>query len=397
MLLKKWKKLCVISFALNIMTGITGLSETFLHDFQVVAIVIWLRLRYETRNVSLLPCVHLHRSINSFHEEECWRLFRFRNNDLYRLLRNLRIPAYIALSNGSNVGGEEALLSCLRKFASVSTLQDLTYIFGREWSTWSRVFSWFLLFICEKFGDLMFDNLAYWEPMFYKFSEAIRLKLVQYGLHYPEGEFLVCSFIDDHCFESCRPGGPNGSGAGQIRAPTLLQRAFYNGWKSMHGLKWQTVDAPNGMTMDMWGPKSLRHSDLNLLEWSSVCARILHTQEEAGRENLRVAYGDGIFPWHQCLRSKHKGPNLTEVERAENMNMCKVRISVEWHYGEVAELFPFTDYKKNVKLRHMNSSCLYFVAAFLRNCHTCLYGNNTSHYFNCSPPSLESYLNQNNN
>ena len=99
-----------------------------------------------------------------------------------------------------------------------------------------------------------------------------------------------------------------------------------------------------------------------------------------------LCYGDAIFPWRTHLRSCHKGDNLTPRQRLENVCMRKVRICVEWHYGEIAELFQYLDYTKNIKLRQQKCDLLYFAASLLRNCHTCLYGNNTSRYFDMHPP-----------
>jgi hypothetical protein len=76
----------------------------------------------------------------------------------------------------------------------------------------------------------------------------------------------TCFFIDCNCLETDRPGGgPREAGVNSARWDPLIQRAFYNGWKSMHGLKHQTVDNAFGFTVDMYGPTSLRRNDLALL------------------------------------------------------------------------------------------------------------------------------------
>ena len=46
-----------------------------------------------------------------------------------------------------------------------------------------------------------------------------------------------------------------------------------------------------------------------------------------------------------------KGANLTDAEKAYNMNLSQVRICVEWMFGKVAKEFAFIDYSKNLKLR----------------------------------------------
>ena len=71
--------------------------------------------------------------------------------------------------------------------------------------------------------------------------------------------------IDCNCLEtSVVGGGPTENGANAAKWDDTIQRAFYNGWKSIHGLKHQTVDNAYGLTVDMYGPATLRRNDLAL-------------------------------------------------------------------------------------------------------------------------------------
>jgi len=75
--------------------------------------------------------------------------------------------------------------------------------------------------------------------------------------------------------------------------------------------------------------------------------------------------------------------------------MKSVRISIEWSYGAVSNMF---HYLRNLdKLRLLRSEHLkrvYTVCHFLRNCHIALYGGIESNYFNLIMPHnmLEMYL-----
>jgi len=61
------------------------------------------------------------------------------------------------------------------------------------------------------------------------------------------------------CTSCTRPGGgPAEQGTDADLWHLLTQMAFYNGWKSVHGLKQQTVDSAFGIILDMYGPYSLR-------------------------------------------------------------------------------------------------------------------------------------------
>ena len=72
--------------------------------------------------------------------------------------------------------------------------------------------------------------------------------------------------------------------------------------------------------------------------------------------------------------------------------MSMVRASVEWLFGDIVNYFKFTDFKKNMKIGLRNVGKIYIVCALLQNALTCLYGNLTSEYFECAPPSLENYF-----
>lgn len=65
---------------------------------------------------------------------------------------------------------------------------------------------------------------------------------------------LVAFMIDCNCMSTDRPGGgPAERGANAARWHTDLQRSLFNGWKSIHGLKHQTVDIAHGITVDICG------------------------------------------------------------------------------------------------------------------------------------------------
>ncbi len=166
-----------------------------------------------------------------------------------------------------------------------------------------------------------------------------------------------------------------------------------------HGIKWQSLELPNGMCADMFGPYSFRHNDLELFDDSKINDRIAQVQE--GNEVQYFSYGDGIF---QCLshcKSKHAvgvHDNLTPRQIEENAAMTSMRIANEWDYGFTALLWPRVKDKSSNKIRNgENVSMIYFVGTLLRNCRVCLHGSITSQYFNCQPPELEDYFKLNAN
>ena len=72
--------------------------------------------------------------------------------------------------------------------------------------------------------------------------------------------------------------------------------------------------------------------------------------------------------------------------------LSEVRVSVEWLFGDIINSFKFLDYKKNLKIGLSSVGKMYIVCALLRNAITCLYGNQTSEFFDLQPLTLEEYF-----
>jgi hypothetical protein len=330
-----------------------------------------------------LPIVHLGRTIDSFTDEECYNNLRFRKEHLHRLLRCFRLEnKEIKLSNRTIIGGEEIMLFSLHRLASTAKMYEHCLTFGREQSTWSRVFHWFIDYVVNNFSHLLVNNLQYWEPKFHVFADKIRLKMNEKtGIEFQEGLFYVFGFHDDTVIGCCRPGGgPAEDGVGALRHSNFIQMAFYSGWKHHHGTKWQSLELPNGLCADMYGPFSFRHNDLEVFSLSNINERIADVQ--LGNEVQYLSYGDGIFTCLSHCKSKHSGNNLTRRQIDENNAMTSVRIANEWNYGLTAILWPRVKHKSSIKIKqHKNVSMIYFVATLLRNCRVCCAGNKVKYNY----------------
>jgi hypothetical protein len=187
-------------------------------------------------------------------------------------------------------------------------------------------------------------------------------------------------------------GGPRSDGPDADRWVNNIQKAFYNGWKSTHGLKHQTVIIAHGFTVDMFGPTSVRRNDLKLLADSHINARIraLQPEREIGVESAIGMYGDSIYPRLSHLRSAWRNKDKTPTQKAENKAMKSVRISIEWSYGATSNLFHYLrniDKCKVMRSIHLTKVCM--ACCLLRNCHVALYGGIESNYFNLQlPPNM---------
>lgn len=177
-----------------------------------------------------------------------------------------------------------------------------------------------------------------------------------------------------------------------ICRPIDGQRLFYNGHKRVHALKFQSVSFPNGLIGHLFGPIEGRRHDAYLLAESGLMHRLaaLPRRQEDGRPY--TLYGDPAYPISPHLICPYRGAVLTDEQQEFNRTMSSARQSVEWCFGKIATNFSFLDFKKDLKILLQPVAKYYVVGALITNCHTCLYGSQTSRYFQCQPPSLESYL-----
>lgn len=346
------------------------------------------RLQRISYTESIPPRVHRHhepRTIASFSPDACWRRFRFKQEHLVRVMDALRLPRQgtVVLKNKCKYTLEEILLFSLNRLSYPGRLADLSDVFGREFSQWSRAFIWFIKYVFKYFRCLVTCNLPYWAECFPVFARRIRDKIVEKGgAAYEDiaATVRVAAFIDCTVIATSRPGGPDGPGQNAPRFSNFIQMAVYSGWKKHHGIKYQTVEGPNGMCLDMFGPMAFRCSDLDLFTESKINTRFRDAQGGAPRQY--VMYGDGIYVvTSHCLS---KGDPI----------MTKARISNEWDYMQTSKLWKFCKFKESNKLR-MDSNIVgkqYVVATLLRNAHCCLYDGVTASYYDCPAPTLEHYF-----
>ena len=103
--------------------------------------------------------------------------------------------------------------------------------------------------------------------------------------------------------------------------------------------------------------------------------------------------GDPAYSLRVHLQCLFRNGILTPQMTAYNKAMSAVRVSVEWLFGDIINFFKFTDFKKNLKVMLSSAGKLYIVCALLHNAMTCLYGNQTSTYFNLEPQHCSSIFN----
>ena len=103
-------------------------------------------------------------------------------------------------------------------------------------------------------------------------------------------------------------------------------------------------------------------------------------------------YGDSGYSRRWFMEVPYQGRNLSAEQRAFNKSMSSSCITVEWIFKEVKMYFSTLDYKRNMRVLESPVVTLYTAGMLLCNMRNCIYVNQVSRYFNCTPPTLEDYL-----
>ena len=311
-------------------------------------------------------------NLEDMHEDECEVEFRFKKDDIYRLAAALHLPENFRCSNGVVVNPVEALCICLKRFAYPCRYADLVTRFGRPVPQLCMVANHMVNFLYNRYGDLLNNLNQPWlaPENLQVYADAI----------YNKGAALdnCWGFIDGTVRPICRP--------------KENQRVVYNGHKRVHALKFQSVVTPNGLIANLFGPVEGRRHDSGMLAMSGLLPQLQNMSVSPTGQAMCI-YGDPAYPHRRHIQCPFAHRQvLSPAEQAFNESMSKVRVSVEWVFGDVVNYYKFTDFKKNLKIGLSAVGKTYIICALLRNALTCLYGNNTSRFFDVKPPTLEEYF-----
>ena len=311
-------------------------------------------------------------TIFELREDECQVEFRFTKEDIFRLAAALQLPEKFTCENGVVLDTIEGLCIALKRFAYPCRYVDLIPWFGRPVSQLCMVTHIVVDHIYDIFGYLLTSLDQPW-------LSQTNLQLFAGAISNKGAAVDNCwGFVDGAVRPVCRPKQD--------------QRAVYNGHKRVHAIKFQSLVTPNGVSANLFGPMEGRRHDSAIVAMSGLLEQLEQHSVRPDGQPLCI-YGDPAYPHRVHLQCPFaRRPDLTADEQAFNQSMSKVRICVEWECGDIVNYFKVTDYTKDLKVGLSAVGKIYFVCALLRNALTCLYGNNTSAFFNVPPPALEDYF-----
>ena len=184
---------------------------------------------------------------------------------------------------------------------------------------------------------------------------------------------------------------------GTIRAicrPTQHQRLCYSGHKRKHGIKFQSVVAPDGFIVDLFGPIEGSRHDSYMLGQSNLLPKLRELMPEDGsRGPIYSLYGDPAYPQSPYIYGGFCNAVPGSPEAGWNTTMSQVRQVVEFGFKDVTQQWSFLDVKRQMKIMQSPVAKLYVVGVFLCNIRNCYYGSQTATYFGTEPMKIEEYLN----
>lgn len=370
MVMKLWTKRQRAAFIVYLL-GMQEQMRSFMCDARVVT----------------LPFKSVYRGrIRDWDDATCYRAYRFTPPQLDQILIDLHLPEYFVLDNRAKLRGETVLMVSLYYISTPVTQQQTADHFGLTCQPdISRIWMLFESHVYDRFQHLIAhsedpdddDELLIWAPFIHQFKQAIMNYFVA-GIDSSFYRDVIC-FIDGTRRHVCRP----------CQRPEDTERGLdtqmksYNGHKRKHVFGIQSVTAPNGMIIALGKPFRGRRHDSYALTKSRLNAKLAALTRASGE--MVKGYGDAAYP------------RLSNIVKAigsedERRVMNRVRTSVEWGFAKVTQKWAGVNFYAKEKIYLNRPAKKYIVAALLTNIHTCLESSQTSSYFECRPPSLESYL-----
>ena len=291
--------------------------------------------------------------LNNLAEDECISEFRFEKEDIINLKNIMEIPDRVICYNGTNVCGIEAFCIFLKRYPYPCRYLDMIPRFGRPVPELCIINNHVLNFVYDRWSFLLRDMNQPW-------LSQQNLQIFYDTMHDYDAPLDNCwGFIDGTVRPICRPGEN--------------QPIVYNGHKRVHSIKFQSVVAPNGLIANLYGPVEGRRHDSGMLGDSGLLGK-LQQHSFGPMNNILCIYGDPAYPLRPRLMAPFRGAAITPIETEWNKRMRKVRVSVEWIFGDIVNYFKFLDFKKGLKLQLSPVAKMYIVCALMHNARTCLYG-----------------------
>lgn len=93
--------------------------------------------------------------------------------------------------------------------------------------------------------------------------------------------------------------------------PSWMQVAAYNGWKRVHGIKFQSLFLPNGLIGHLWRPEMCTTGDSLMMLHAGTEQLMARVNEKSGLDRcFYYLYGDPAYAFADWMQVCHKGYTL---------------------------------------------------------------------------------------
>jgi len=299
-------------------------------------------------------------------------VFRFNREEILLLTNRLEIGA-ISFRHRNTPQPELALCITLARLSYPKRWKDIIHHFGYSRSYCSGIFQ-------DTVTHLMrtFSRVIEYHPMLEEY-EKLRQYAEAIEANEPRTGGYIWSFIDGTFQGFCRP--------------TEQQREYYSGHKKNHGMKFQGIATPDGLTPSLIGPWLGKENDWRIYQQSGVPERL---RRATGSQRILYMYGDPAYNNAFGIMAPYHHPGgqrcLNRDEQQFNKDLSALRISVEQAFGHTQRYWRYNAFSKGLSIGNQAVAAYYSVATLFANCMTCLRGNQISSRFGIAPPTLDEYL-----
>jgi hypothetical protein len=340
------------------------------HIGHLIALMLGGFKRSLFRHMDMLIVPDCRIDLNSMSQADCRASFRFDQDEMKQIVCKFPFPEVIITDKRDRVHLLEAFAIFGRRLAYPNRWCDLRKEFGQSTSALSRIFNHLLHLIVSRVRS----KVLFYPLDGHRYDEYMEC-FIQKGA---DAELRIVAVIDAKKLMSCRP--------------THFQRSQYDRHKKGHGLKFQTLEGPDGLGISCIRAFDGRRGDGYIFRHSNL-ENFWMNHPIAG--NYRKL-ADSAYPttnWTLSLFKRLPGLELPPDRQAFNATYSPMRTCVEWGYEKVVRQWAFIDFKKQMKLELVCMEAMWHAAFWLTNVVTCVRGGNQiSEYFQLSPPTLEEYL-----
>lgn len=227
-------------------------------------------------------------------------------------------------------------------------------------------------------------NIMKWAQYFEDFRAALA-RMYEAEVHEPMPAFFqnVCLVIDAVRLMLARA------------QDYLVQELLFNSYVGGHNVGFIGLTAPNGMVVALSRGDTGSANDPGMVISNNLPGHLAlaSAHQPLGQPPVKVL-GDKAFgaSTHIAPFPKENTALYNQMSDIQRNALSKLRVIVEWSFGEVQEEYPYVKVRDRQKIGATIPIKVFTVACFLRNLKRIGRGSNATLYMGVEPPSWDWYM-----